>query len=226
MVKKAIKPADIPKYFSAWVEKSSPLCIYTPEQVNTFKASHLNGGGWYIDCSPKFCPSSEEEEMAALGAIDIPIVGAMKDYSPVMEVASKTNATQTSKRKKVLKKADESIVNPTAPLPNSSIATEDSTEKRPIIDLSMVDPKLVTSLARESKKRERPNLSSASNSIQVFVENVSIQSLLNEFEETSKHNIIWTKAHEFIEKVCFASIHSHSLHFISLFILSLSYNIL
>ncbi|CAA9532251.1 MAG: hypothetical protein AVDCRST_MAG96-3644 [uncultured Segetibacter sp.] len=66
IAKKAITPQALPPYLSAWIDKASPLCIYTPAQIRKWTLSHLQSGLWYLECPPAFCPAEEEDEKARL----------------------------------------------------------------------------------------------------------------------------------------------------------------
>ena len=44
----------------------SDLCVYTPLQVAKFSESHLQAGGWYLDCSFGYVPPEEKPLFSSL----------------------------------------------------------------------------------------------------------------------------------------------------------------
>jgi hypothetical protein len=59
-VKNALPSSCLPNYLLHWVDVHSDLCVYTPLQVAKFSESHLQAGGWYLDCSFGFVPPEEK----------------------------------------------------------------------------------------------------------------------------------------------------------------------
>jgi hypothetical protein len=50
---------------SSWVDKTSPLCMYTMTHTRVWSNAHLKKGCWYIDCGKIFCPVEEEDAKKA-----------------------------------------------------------------------------------------------------------------------------------------------------------------
>ena len=61
LAKGAITKDDLPIFLSAWLDRSSSLCMFSHNQQHTWSTSHLTGGGWYLDCVPSFTPPFESE---------------------------------------------------------------------------------------------------------------------------------------------------------------------
>jgi hypothetical protein len=61
----AIEEPHLPMYLSSWVDKTSPLCMYTMTYTHTWSTAHLKAGCWYIDCEKVFCPIEEEDAKKA-----------------------------------------------------------------------------------------------------------------------------------------------------------------
>ena len=47
--------------FTSWTASGSDLCMYTAEQLTTWKGPHLKSCHWYIEMDPKATPEHEEE---------------------------------------------------------------------------------------------------------------------------------------------------------------------
>ena len=57
---------SLPTYLSDWVNVLSSLCVYTTTQTTKFPESHLQVGGWYLDCSRRFVPGEKKSLFASL----------------------------------------------------------------------------------------------------------------------------------------------------------------
>jgi hypothetical protein len=60
VVKNVLPHSALPAFIFDWVDVDSNLCVYTAMQVAKFPHVHLEGGGWYLDCSRGFVPEEEE----------------------------------------------------------------------------------------------------------------------------------------------------------------------
>jgi hypothetical protein len=56
----AIEKAQLPVYLTSWVDKTSPLCMYTMTHTRIWSNAHLKAGCWYTDCGKVYCPLEEE----------------------------------------------------------------------------------------------------------------------------------------------------------------------
>jgi hypothetical protein len=52
-------------YLTSWIDKTSPLCMYTMTQIRTWSTAHIKAGCLYIDCGKVFCPIEEEDAKKA-----------------------------------------------------------------------------------------------------------------------------------------------------------------
>jgi hypothetical protein len=57
----AIEKAQLPVYLTSWVDKSSPLCMYTMTHTRIWSNAHLKASCWYTDCGKVYCPLEEED---------------------------------------------------------------------------------------------------------------------------------------------------------------------
>ena len=63
--KKGIDKRSMPKLFGAWHEKTLKTYMFTTGQDRAFTSAKHMSCPWYMECSKKFCPTSEEEEKAS-----------------------------------------------------------------------------------------------------------------------------------------------------------------
>ena len=66
VAKNAWASSSLPTYLSDWMNVFSSLCIYMTTQTTKFPESHLQAGGWYLDCSRGFVPREEKPLFASL----------------------------------------------------------------------------------------------------------------------------------------------------------------
>jgi hypothetical protein len=66
----AMTKEQLPVYLTSWVDKTSPLCMYTLTHTRAWSNAHLKAGCWYIDCGKVFCPLEEEDVKKACGQAD------------------------------------------------------------------------------------------------------------------------------------------------------------
>ena len=66
VAKNALASSSLPTYLSDWMNVLSNLCVYTTTQTTKFPESHLQAGGWYLDCSGGFIPREEKPFFANL----------------------------------------------------------------------------------------------------------------------------------------------------------------
>jgi cation transport ATPase len=59
----AMKKAQLPVCLTSWVDKTSPLCMYTMIHTRTWSNAHLKAGCCYTDCRKVYCPLEEEEDV-------------------------------------------------------------------------------------------------------------------------------------------------------------------
>jgi hypothetical protein len=57
----AMEKAQLPVYLTSWVDKTSPLCMYTMTHTRIWSNAHLKAGCWYTDCGKVYCPLKEED---------------------------------------------------------------------------------------------------------------------------------------------------------------------
>jgi hypothetical protein len=56
-----MEKAQLPMYLTLWVDKTSPLCIYTMTHTRVWSNAHLKAGCWYTDCRKVYCPLEEDD---------------------------------------------------------------------------------------------------------------------------------------------------------------------
>ena len=74
--KGAIPSLDLPPFLSSYLDRTSPVCMFTAQQLRTYTIAHLSGGGWYLDCTLEFTPPSEVQLRRSLdgkGVVDLDI---------------------------------------------------------------------------------------------------------------------------------------------------------
>ena len=74
VAKNALASFSLPTYLSDWVNVLSSLYVYTTTQTTKFLESHLQAGGWYLDCSGGFVPGEEKPFFSSL------VSSAPKEY--------------------------------------------------------------------------------------------------------------------------------------------------
>jgi hypothetical protein len=66
----AIEEPHLPLYLSSWIDKNSPLCMYSVFLIRYWSIAHLKTCCWYIDCGKAFCPVEEEDAKKACDQAD------------------------------------------------------------------------------------------------------------------------------------------------------------
>ena len=66
--KKAVTIESVPLYFQSLLSSDYDLCMFTPEQLQRFKAPHLEAGIWFLECHRKFTPEFQKEERQSIDA--------------------------------------------------------------------------------------------------------------------------------------------------------------
>jgi hypothetical protein len=66
----AINDSQFPVFLTSWVDKASPLCMYTMIHTRNWSDAHLKAGCWFIDCGKIFCPVEEEDARKACVEVD------------------------------------------------------------------------------------------------------------------------------------------------------------
>jgi hypothetical protein len=61
----AIEEPHLPLYLISWIDKNSPLCMYTMFHIRYWSIAHLKACCWYIDCGKVFCLVEEENTKKA-----------------------------------------------------------------------------------------------------------------------------------------------------------------
>ena len=74
VVKNALASSSLPTYLSDWVNVFSNLCVYMTTQTTKFPTSHLQAGGWYLDCSRGFVHGKKKVFSASL------VSSALEEY--------------------------------------------------------------------------------------------------------------------------------------------------
>lgn len=73
LAKKAISAESLPLYFESWLQNGSDLCMFTSSQLKKFSEKHLELGGWYLDYSRNYTPSTELAGRVALDGGETPL---------------------------------------------------------------------------------------------------------------------------------------------------------
>jgi hypothetical protein len=81
--KGAMEVGKLPIFLTTWVDKSSPLCMFTHAQLRAWSAPHLKSGCWYLDCAKGFCHEDEEDLKKSIdiasGTIDLTTAANVDD---------------------------------------------------------------------------------------------------------------------------------------------------
>jgi hypothetical protein len=81
--KGAMEVGKLSIFLTTWVDKSSPLCMFTHAQLRAWSALHLKSGCWYLDCAKGFCHEDEEDLKKSIdiasGTIDLTAAADVDD---------------------------------------------------------------------------------------------------------------------------------------------------
>lgn len=224
IAKKAITPQALPPYLSSWTDKASPLCIYTLAQVKKWALPHLQSGLWYLECPPSFCPAEEEDvKVMLLGRAPTTILEDDEiDTLEAPEEVAQSMATRKGKRpssslKPIPSKATKTpktakvtvqMVEPSATTPTDNDTQVLSSFPSTVDLATSVSPFDPTTLIHASHKVLQSKVQAATvargssslhSPISVFIENTSINNLMEAMDDDS----IMAKMHTFVEKVHF-----------------------
>ena len=91
-------------FLTAWMDKSSDLCMYTITQMCTWSVPHLKAKCWYIDCSKIYYLIEEEDVKKAYEKADSKGVAMAFDYGEEQEeeVQVDINLLLEKKKNKIL----------------------------------------------------------------------------------------------------------------------------
>jgi hypothetical protein len=109
--KGAMEVGKLPIFLTTWVDKSSPLCMFTHAQLRAWSAPHLKSGCWYLDCAKGFCHEDEEDLKKSIdiasGTIDLTAVADVDDQQE--DEKEKKKKEKERARKKKQKKQEKAI---------------------------------------------------------------------------------------------------------------------
>jgi hypothetical protein len=81
--KGAMEEGKVSIFLTTWVDKSSPLCMFTHAQFRAWSAPHLKSSCWYLDCAKGFCHEDEEDLKKSIdissGTIDLTTAADAED---------------------------------------------------------------------------------------------------------------------------------------------------
>jgi hypothetical protein len=99
----AIIQFQLPVFLTSWVDKASPLCMYTVTHIRYWPNAHLKAGCWYIDCGKLFCPVEEEDVQKACFEADSKGAPSGPNQTEVDEVEEvDINTLPAKERNKIL----------------------------------------------------------------------------------------------------------------------------
>jgi hypothetical protein len=100
----AMEKAQLPVYLTSWVDKTSPLCMYTMTHTHIWSNAHLKAGCWYTDCGKAYCPLEEEDVKKACIQADSKgaALNTKKDEEQEDEVEVDINQLPKKERNKII----------------------------------------------------------------------------------------------------------------------------
>jgi hypothetical protein len=100
----AMEKAQLPVYLTSWVDKTSPLCMYTMTYTRIWSNAHLKSGCWYTDCRKFYCPLEEEDVKKACVQADSKgaALGSNQGEEQEDEVEVDINLLPEKERNKIL----------------------------------------------------------------------------------------------------------------------------
>jgi hypothetical protein len=96
----AINDSQLPVFLTSWVDKASPLCMYTMTHTRNWSNAHLKAGCWYIDCGKIFCPVEEEDARKACVEADSKDAPSGPNQGEEQEVEVEVDINQLPLREK------------------------------------------------------------------------------------------------------------------------------
>jgi hypothetical protein len=96
----AINDSQLPVFLISWVDKASPLCMYTMTHTRNWSNAHLKAGCWYIDCGKIFCPVEEEDARKACVEADSKDAPSGPNQGEEQEVEVEVDINQLPLREK------------------------------------------------------------------------------------------------------------------------------
>ncbi len=225
VAKNALALSSLSTFLSDWVNVLSSLCVYTTTQTTKFLESHLQAGGWYLDCSGGFVHGEEKPLFASLvsSAPDDSIV-PFKELDiielpppPPKVRKGKNRAKNTAipaSSNLVTRSASKTLVQPPTFIRSPSSTPSVTPSVAPSITLSISCPQTIathshsgTSLISLPCKRKAALLdmsatSSESPNTLALIENVDMVQLMLDSELARGPLPAYTRIQEFIAKVC------------------------
>jgi chromatin remodeling complex protein RSC6 len=108
--KGAMEVGKLPIFLTTWVDKSSPLCMFTHAQLRAWSVPHLKSGCWYLDCAKGFCHEDEEDLKKSIdiasGIIDLTAAADVDDQQEDEKEKKKEETEKERARKKKQKKQE------------------------------------------------------------------------------------------------------------------------
>ena len=236
-MKNALPSSCLPTFLLHWVDVNSDLCVFTPNQVAKFPQSHLQAGGWYLDCSGGFVPPEEKPLYSSLvrSAPEVTIVHDEEpdilDLPPPMPKAPKAKGRAKITGTHSTRSASKTPVQPPTLLQSPPSTPSIAPSAAPSITPSASRPQAIatpsdsnTSLLSLPRKRKAALLetsatSSDSPSTFSLIENVDMVQLMLDCDLEGGPLPAYTRIQEFIAKVCvfFIGIHQTPFHLVCIF---------
>ena len=243
-MKNALPSSCLPSFLLDWVDVNSDLCVYTPVQVSKFSESHLQAGGWYLDCSGGFVPEEEKPLFSSLVSsapevsivpfeeldiVELPPPPPKAPKAPKAKGRGKNPGTQSTRS------ASKTPVQPPtflqSPPTTPSVAPSPAPSAAPSITPSASRPQPIatpshsgTSLLSLPRKRKAAVLETSATSSDLpttlsFIENVDMVQLMLDCDLAGGPLPAYTRIQEFIAKVCvfFIGIHQTPFHLVCIF---------
>ena len=222
-MKNALASSCLPAFLSDWVDVNSDLCVFTSVQVAKFPQSHLQGGGWYLDCSGGFVPVEEKPLYSSLSSSDLELTIVPFEELDIVELpppppkapkakgrAKNTGTQSTRSASKIPVQSPTKLQSPPS---TPSVAPSAAPLAAPSLTPSASRPQIIetpshsgTSLISLPRKRKAAILETSATSSEspttlALIENVDMVQLMLDCDLAGAPLPAYTRIQDFIAKV-------------------------
>ena len=228
-MKNALPSSCLPNFLLHWVDVHSDLCVYTALQIAKFSESHLQAGGWYLDCSFGFVPAEEKPLFSSLVSSAPEEIIVPFEVPDLVELPPPPPKAPKGKGRAKNAAIQETSQLPTrsaakTPLPKPNLQQSPSSTPSiapsvaPSITPSASRPQTIatpshsgTSLLSLPRKRKAALLdttatSSEAHNTETLIENVDMVQLMLDSDVAGGPLPAYTRIQDFIAKVCIFSL--------------------
>jgi hypothetical protein len=99
--KHGIAKEDLRPFLQTWLDHSSPDCMFSPRQLQTWTSVHLRGVAWYRECNPQYVSNLEVDKFKSLEAASGEVSEAIALAGLVDKACDKLIAQEKLKAEKV-----------------------------------------------------------------------------------------------------------------------------